>query len=213
MNKKIKILLIAMACVMLLAGCTQGMQPEPTQQPENTQQMQPTKQPENTLTEGPQTRDEVMMSLVNAAPSKLASTDSVQYGLNLALLKKLSETEGGNLFYSPLSISTALTMAYFGACGETQQQMADVLGYNDMSIVDVAAYQKYISALLFDTGDTQFTSANSVWVAESFVPNPSYIDTMKDVFDTKVSRVDFTDDTTIDELNGWISDATTGHDR
>ena len=210
MNKKIKILLIAMACVMLLAGCTQGMQPEPTQQPENTQQMQPTKQPENTLTEGPQTRDEVMMSLVNAAPSKLASTDSVQYGLNLALLKKLSETEGGNLFYSPLSISTALTMAYFGACGETQQQMADVLGYNSASMADVAAYQKYISALLSDTGDTQFNSANSVWVAESFVPNSSYIDTMKDVFDTKVSRVDFTGDTAIDELNGWISDATQG---
>jgi serpin B len=34
---------------------------------------------------------------------------------------------GGNLFYSPYSISLALTMTYAGARGETEQQMADTL--------------------------------------------------------------------------------------
>jgi len=33
----------------------------------------------------------------------------------------------GNIFYSPYSISLALAMAYAGARGETEQQMADTL--------------------------------------------------------------------------------------
>ena len=204
MNKKLKLLFAALACVMLFAGCAQDVKPVQTQQIDNTQQ------PENTQTEGPQTQDEVMLSLENAIPAKQTSSDRVQYGFNIALLKKLSETEDGNLFFSPLSINAALTMAYFGACGETQQKMADVLGYGDASMTDVAGYQKYISALLSDTGDTQFTSANSIWVAETFEPNPSYMNTMKEVFDTKVSKTDFTKDTAVDELNGWINDSTQG---
>jgi len=37
--------------------------------------------------------------------------------------------EGGNLFYSPYSISLALAMTYAGARGETEQQMADTLHF------------------------------------------------------------------------------------
>ena len=203
MNKKIKIkiLFAAMACAMLFAGCAKNAEP---------QQVEQTQQPENTQAEALKPQDEVMLSLADAIPAQQTSADSVQYGFNLALLKKLSETEDGNLFFSPLSINAALTMAYFGACGETQEQMADVLGYGSAGMADVAGYQKYISALLSDTGDTQFTSANSIWVAEIFEPNPSYMDTMKDVFDTKVSQVDFTKDSAVDELNAWINDSTQG---
>mgnify|MGYP001058443400 CR=1 FL=1 len=46
----------------------------------------------------------------------------------LDLYHTLSEAEG-NLFFSPYSISLALAMAYAGARGETEQQMADVLHY------------------------------------------------------------------------------------
>ena len=42
----------------------------------------------------------------------------------LDLYRELREQKG-NLFYSPYSISTALAMAYAGAAGETQRQMAD----------------------------------------------------------------------------------------
>jgi serpin B len=37
--------------------------------------------------------------------------------------------QGGNLFYSPYSISLALAMTYAGAHGETAQQMADTLQF------------------------------------------------------------------------------------
>jgi serpin B len=36
---------------------------------------------------------------------------------------------GGNLFYSPYSISQALAMTYAGARGDTEKQMADTLNF------------------------------------------------------------------------------------
>jgi len=44
----------------------------------------------------------------------------------LQLYQKL-QSDGGNLFLSPYSISTALAMVYAGAWGQTQEQMARVL--------------------------------------------------------------------------------------
>lgn len=37
--------------------------------------------------------------------------------------------KGGNLFYSPFSISQALAMTYAGARGDTERQMADALHF------------------------------------------------------------------------------------
>jgi len=47
----------------------------------------------------------------------------------LDLLGVLREQEGGNLFVSPYSVSTALSMTYAGARGETAAEMADALHY------------------------------------------------------------------------------------
>src|SRR6056297_3863098 len=50
------------------------------------------------------------------------------------LFKELNREEGGgNIFISPLSVSTALTMTYNGAGGETRNEMKESLGYGDVS--------------------------------------------------------------------------------
>lgn len=46
----------------------------------------------------------------------------------IRLYRRLQGNEG-NLFFSPYSISTALAMAYAGARGRPQEQMAEALGY------------------------------------------------------------------------------------
>ncbi|XP_015473378.2 heterochromatin-associated protein MENT-like [Parus major] len=49
----------------------------------------------------------------------------------LDLYKKLNETsKGQNIFFSPWSIATALSMVYLGAKGDTATQMAEVLHFN-----------------------------------------------------------------------------------
>ncbi|XP_075899250.1 leukocyte elastase inhibitor-like [Nelusetta ayraudi] len=48
----------------------------------------------------------------------------------LDLLRKLSDDEDKNVFFSPFSISSALAMALLGARGNTAQQMSEVLHFN-----------------------------------------------------------------------------------
>jgi len=76
----------------------------------------------------------VVMGIAGFAWSRLtpkASEQVVVKGNNefaLELYAKLREREG-NLFFSPYSISTALSMTYAGAGGETAVQMANVLHF------------------------------------------------------------------------------------
>ncbi|KAK7146736.1 hypothetical protein R3I94_009544 [Phoxinus phoxinus] len=58
------------------------------------------------------------------------SAANTQFSLDL--FKKISEgNASGNVFYSPVSISTALAMVSLGARGNTAAQMTKVLGFNN----------------------------------------------------------------------------------
>ena len=109
-----------------------------------------------------------------------------------------------------MSINAAMTMAYFGAKGDTQKEISDALGYGGMSMEEVAAYQKYLMQSYEDTGETAFTTTNSVWIDDLFDPKKSYIDTMNDVFNTEVTKLDLQQSDVADILNDWIKDSTNG---
>ena len=75
----------------------------------------------------------------------------------------LSES-GGNLFFSPHSISTALAMAYAGARDETEHQMADTLGFElaqDRLHPAFNALDLSLSDRSDDNGDFRINIANS----------------------------------------------------
>ena len=196
MKKTFKILAVLISAAMLFAGCAQPVPQEGRS--------------ENKFSDQPLVKDEVMLSLADAAPSNTENASDIQLGFNLDLLKKLSETEEGNLFYSSMSINSALTMAYFGAEGDTQKEIADVLGYGDMSVEKVAAYQKYLLEAYKESGDTTFTSANSLWIDDEIIAKQSYINTMQDVFDSLVKNLDLQAAGAATELNSWIDESTNG---
>jgi len=63
---------------------------------------------------------------VGSADSGALTTGNTAFALDLYQQLRGADT---NLFFSPHSISVALAMAYAGAGGQTEQQMADVLHY------------------------------------------------------------------------------------
>ena len=79
-----------------------------------------------------------------------------------------------------------------------------------MDMSQVASYQKYLLHSFENSGDTTFTSANSVWIDNLFTPKESYIDTMNDVFKTTTTKLDFRASEAVDILNGWIDQSTNG---
>ena len=66
----------------------------------------------------------------NSQQGQLLSAANMKFALDL--YKRFTSPSGRNVFMSPLRISTALTMTYLGARGQTRSQMKDVLHYTDV---------------------------------------------------------------------------------
>jgi len=62
----------------------------------------------------------------------------------LDLLKKLSETDNENIFFSPLSLSIAISMTLNGAVGNTLAEMQNVLHFNEYSVADLNEQNQHL---------------------------------------------------------------------
>jgi len=122
-----------------------------------------------------------------------------------------SEDADGNIFISPFSISTALTMAYNGAEGETKSGMEKALGYTgiDRALVN-DSYKKLISHLKNIDKNISLNIGNSIWIREGQVINKEFISTNEKNFNAEVSSLDFSDSASVDTINKWIKDETKG---
>ena len=120
------------------------------------------------------------------------------------------ESPDSNVFISPLSISTALTMAYSGSDGTTEEAMRNTLGYGDLSTDEIeAVYEGLLSSLAGVDRDLTLSIANSVWVRDTF--DSQVYDDYKDTLETRYKSTYFArpfNQGTVDELNGWVSDNT-----
>ena len=115
---------------------------------------------------------------------------------------------GSNIFFSPLSISTAFSMAYEGADENTAVEMQQVFGFES----DDQKRQKEISDILSrlnhkDDG-YKLQVANALWVKDGYEIKQGYIDTAKTHYSSTVENVDFVTDDGIDRINQWVQDKT-----
>jgi len=121
------------------------------------------------------------------------------------------EDEGKNIFISPLSISTALAMAYNGAGGSTKADMARTLelGYGDLGDVN-EGYLGLVESLEGADGQVRLAIGNSVWMDDDFEPRvyPTFTDGISTYYDGEIFTRNFGDPRTIDDVNGWISEKT-----
>ena len=82
---------------------------------------------------------------------------------------------GGNLFYSPHSISLALAMTYAGARGDTEQQMADTLRFTlpnnqlhpAFNWLDIELASQSKGAKGKDEGGFRLNIVNAIWGQKS----------------------------------------------
>ena len=145
-------------------------------------------------------------SLQKAEEDVLAS--SQKFGLNI--YKRIAEDQpDSNVFISPLSISTALSMALNGAVGETYNEMHQTLEMNDLTLNDVNAASKSLVDML-TTVDPKvvFTIANSVWYRQDLTFQQNFMQAMTDYYNAKIEGMNFADPATVDVINGWVYENT-----
>lgn len=149
---------------------------------------------------------------IDAHDARSFATASNATGLDV--YRRLAAEQPGNLAISPASISTALTMTYLGARGDTADVMArglhlsstpdhaaDLAGaaVRDFNDPSRAAYQLSVANRLFGDGGYRF--------------DPSFVQRTGDAFGADLAIVDFRGATeeARGTINGWVRDRT--HER
>lgn len=157
----------------------------------------------------------------NGTASDPPSPEELARGGNLFAMELYGMVSSGeaqqNVFFSPLSISSALAMTYAGARGETALQMDRVMHYGTPPEGIAEAYGPFMASLgsgrSSDPGEGEpltLSVANGLWVQEGFALLEDFTREMEDSFDAALENLDFENDEegARRRINGWVAERT-----
>ena len=138
------------------------------------------------------------------------NTDNNSFGFKV--FKQLHDQDPDlNIFMSPLSIATALSMTLNGAKGQTETSMRNTLEVADWTQEELNATYKNLLAIMPLLDDkVRLQIANSIWYREGYPVRPEFLEVNTDFFNSEVSELDFNDPMAKDIINGWVNDQTEG---
>ncbi|XP_048042514.1 leukocyte elastase inhibitor-like [Megalobrama amblycephala] len=120
-----------------------------------------------------------------------------------------SRNTEGNMFFSPLSISTALCMVYLGARGHTSEEMAKVLSFGSVS--DVHSHFKTLtSSINSPSASYMLKLANRLYGEKSFSFLREYLDSSLKLYHADLQAVDFigASEKSRQLINKWVESQT-----
>ena len=123
--------------------------------------------------------------------------------------RQLAE-EGGNLFFSPYSISSALAMTYAGARGDTASEMAKVLHFTGYAKIHAAmkSLQDRFNSIPDEMGSLDI--ANRLWLDKREKLTQDYEALTRKYYGAGVETVDFLNahERTRVKINDWVAQKT-----
>lgn len=135
-----------------------------------------------------------------AQPAELARGNN-RFAQNL--YQRLAHSKG-NVFFSPFSISSALSMTAAGARGQTAAEMAKVL---QLPARPGQAWRK----LLLGLDGPQLKVANRLWIHRKFAVSTAFLGLARRDYQAGMEKVDFGRSEVARLLiNGWVEKATGG---
>ncbi len=123
------------------------------------------------------------------------------------------QSAGGNYFFSPYSLGTALTILDNAAEGETKSQIESLF-----DIKDIQDWNMQLSLYMNKEQSEQalITSANSLWIDKQYtlsdIGYESYLPLVEFYYDAQIYNADFMNDPdgTKEMINKWVSENTNG---
>jgi serine protease inhibitor len=120
------------------------------------------------------------------------------------LYNELSSARG-NIFISPFSIASALSMTLSGADGKTAEEIASVLHFSDLSNGLHETLSQLTSSIQQVTS-ADVNVANSLFPSTTFPLEESYTSLLKSLYNTEITSLDYgstTDESRI-HINNWV---------
>lgn len=119
----------------------------------------------------------------------------------------------GNIFFSPMSISTAFTLPYAGATGLTKEQIETTFYYDDNAKKNLKSYRDF-TANLERSKDVTLRMANGIWLEETMPIDKDFIKTARQLTGKdEIHQVSFTKNykASTSQINQWIANQTGGN--
>ncbi|TAH20153.1 MAG: serpin family protein [Cytophagales bacterium] len=133
---------------------------------------------------------------------------SNQFGIRL-YQELIKGNPNKNIVFSPLCLSSALAMPYWGAKGKTAEQFEKALNLiNDGNFQE--KYAVFLKNLEKDSDDSQVKLANTIWIQKNFTIQDTYQNILTNTFKSKAQIVDFEKHKTEAEnkINNWVKEQT-----
>lgn len=125
------------------------------------------------------------------------------------LYRKYS-SDGGNILFSPYSISTALSMVYEGAEGETADEMEAVFHFVEEPSERRTAVARIHEVVNGEDQDYELNTANALWMQEDYPIIRYYIDAIVNYYGGEANSLDFSEapDESRIIINDWVEEKT-----
>ncbi|KAL4631010.1 Leukocyte elastase inhibitor-like [Arapaima gigas] len=145
----------------------------------------------------------------NCAMDSLGSAGTM---FALDLFKTLGETnQTGNIFISPLSITSALAMVFLGARGNTAAQMAKALCLNPATDIHTDL-QMFLSEINKPAAPYLLKLANRLYGEKTYSFLQEFLDSTQKFYRADLVALDFIGaaEESRDQINRWVEDQTEG---
>ncbi|XP_070796854.1 serpin B3-like [Pituophis catenifer annectens] len=144
------------------------------------------------------------------------------------LFKKMEEEQSNNnIFFSPLSISAALAMVYYGAKGNTAAEMRKVLHFDKITESRTSTnlpaqcdkpggphnqFKELLSAINQPSKNYTLSIANRLYGSDVYEFLQQYIRCIKELYHAELERVDFMNalEEVRKKINSWVESQTNG---
>ncbi|XP_006007367.1 leukocyte elastase inhibitor-like [Latimeria chalumnae] len=129
----------------------------------------------------------------------------------LDLFKNINETNPtGNIFFSPLSISSALAMVYLGAKGSTADQMQKVLHFDKAGEIH-PSFQS-LNTEINKPGECLLKLANRLYTEKTYNFLPEFLNSATKFYKADLPTVDFKNaaEKVRQQINQWVEAQTEG---
>ncbi|PKN88564.1 MAG: serpin family protein [Chloroflexi bacterium HGW-Chloroflexi-8] len=154
---------------------------------------------------------------IESNPAEFSAIASQMNAFGMDLYQQLSEQQSGNLFFSPYSISLALSMTLTGAQGQTEKEMANVLHYDlpqnsihpQINGLDQSLY--VVPEWLKDQETSfQLNVANALWGQSDYPFKTSFLDKLAEYYGAGMNLEDFktSSEQARQSINDWVAQQT-----
>ncbi len=150
-----------------------------------------------------------LLALITVGPdTKLLTKGNAEFAIELH--RRLAG-RGGNVFFSPHSISTALALTASGARGKTAAEMTKALRLPFEGAQLGKAYSE-LTGSLENQHDVELRIANALWIANTASVRKGFLDQAARDYGANAERLDFhgAPAASRKRINGWISQKTAG---